>query len=435
MRDSIKDVLIFGTLTTFSCYFVTWLIFFPYFGSLMKLKNENITMDQLIFAYFFMFIGMIVGAQFFAMMMPKYGVKRMVLIVAFLQSGLYIYTMFIQYFFMIIILGLLIGCGHILTILSFQTYMKIKYPQFYGVYFGFVTMGYSISSFIQIAMIQLIINPENEPMDYVEFGEPIFSPNVSKNVSTYLIVQAISSFIIIVFLQSFLNWEIGVDIPEVEEKVRVSNTLQEPLLTSESDPATVSTFSYRRLLLAPQFAMIIFPAITRWTSDEYYAINVVYIGNLYFKNASATMFVFFVSTIPNFLARTITGYSFKKMGLFNSFVLFYVLGVFSDFIFVNYATTSFSVYVFLTLFHRFTLPFNWQYCTLSLFETYDLKTAVRLSPFFESHHVLRSLTMNGVSYFFKGNQDFVNVFRMFFYFDLVCLCIFIYLHRRAQLAK
>lgn len=193
MREELKDTLLFGCISTFNGLFINWFILFPYLGSYLKCKHPNLMISHFFIGFLFIYLGFIIGAKIVSLFVPQYGIQKLYYITGVCYFFIYIIFLQATCAFHIFVITFFSGILVYAIQLANFTYFKIKYPVDYNHYFGFISIGQVFTSIFALFLMRLVVNPNNEPMDYMQLGEAIFPPSVSSNLPRYIWIQAIFS--------------------------------------------------------------------------------------------------------------------------------------------------------------------------------------------------------------------------------------------------
>lgn len=422
MSETTKDVLLFILLGNFNGFFITWFILYPYYGSYIKCENPDLEINHMACGYTIMYMGIITGSRIMPQILGKLGLQRMFYIFAgvyFINLVLFVYTFS---FYLILINIYFSGMLFQIYQLGSFTYFRIKYPVEFATFFGLISLGHSTTSLFTIILLQIIVNPQNESMDYKIYGEPIFPPTVSSNVPRFLWVQAFISSIGIIVVSYFIDPEIGKHVKGIEASPADNTALDEELISDEA--VTEKTFDWKKEVTSAKFVFIFLATISRYCSSEFIASNYHYIGNIILKNDSLSATVYALATVSNIAARVTSGFFWQKFGLIKSYIFCYLMSILLDLTFLFWANDSFAGFFFMTNLVRFTMGYNYLFSSMTLFSIYDLQTALKLAPFFDCNTLVRSLLSFSFQFVMLHGLDFRPVFFAFLAFEMTCLLVF-----------
>lgn len=421
MHEATKDVLYFIFLGNFTGFFLTWFIFYPYYGSYIKCENPDLEINHLAGGYIVMYIGIITGSRIMPQILNKMGFQRMFYMFAgfyFINVALFVYTFS---FFWILINLYFSGILFQIYILGSSTYFRIKYPEKFAQFFGLVSLGQAACILFVIFLLQLIVNPQNDSMDYIFNGDTIFPPTVSINVPTYLWLQAYMSSIAIVVISSFIDPQIGKHFDSTIKPPSYGE-LDEQLFSNES--VVEKEFDWKKEITSRKFLFIFIATVTRYCSNEFLISNYHYIGNIILKSDSLSATVFAIASVSNIIARISSGFFWQKFGLIKSYYFCYFCSILLDCTYLFWAYDSFIGFFFIANLVRFTMVYNYLFTSVTLFTVYDIKTALKLAPFYDFNNLVRSSLSFSFQFVFLHGLDFRPVFWGFLVFESICLFAF-----------
>lgn len=423
MRESSKDLMTFILLGNFNNLFITWFLLYPYLGSYLKLQNQNLRFNQFYFGFIFMYLGIVIGSRVMPKVMPRLGMRKMFIIISIEYFFNYVAMLFVQYPVLIFANAMLAGFNYQLIQLASLTYFKIKYPLDYNKYFGLISLGIASAIIFAQILLKLIINPNNEQMDLLDLGEPMFPPSVSMNVPKYILLQATLTMTSILFISFRIDPEIGKKIEAHETEMQ--NTLKEDLL-KETKIVAEKPFNWKEQIGTEKFIFLFLVTVTRSCSTEYLATNYHYIGNVLLKNDSLSSSFFAVATITNIAARVTSGYFWERMGFIKCMIFAYTMAISLDLMFIFWAENSVVGFFFITQIVRFTNVYNVLFGPMACFALYELKTALYISQFFEFNNICKQVICNLFQWALLGDSKFGRVFAGFCIMEVIFLGLFLY---------
>jgi hypothetical protein len=429
MRESTLDLLKIIVAGLFNGTYVTFFVLYPYLGSYLKTINNQIRMQHVYMSMFVMYIGTITGSRCMPPLLSRLGMQNLFYLLSILTMLNTVGYQWTTSFFRIMLMGWFTGGVIQIFFLTSQTFFKLKYPTHFAQFFGLMSLGQAGTIVLTLFMTTWLLNPDNLTLDYMEFGEPTFPPSVSANMPTYLWVMGFLNFASLAGVGYFMDPNMGKNIEETPAIELRKTAVEEELVVIEPTElvAPEVPFEWRREVFSPTFLMIFFCAVTRSGSHEYFISNYHYIGNILLKDDAKSALFFGIATIPNLVGRVTTGYLWERLGLVRCLITCYLGALLLDLVFIFWAQYSEAGFFVVTNMTRFTNIYNILFNSITLFSVFDLKTALHLAPFWDLTNICKSFMVNVVQYLFGGNQNFARVFTVFFFFEVTCLGVFIWM--------
>ena len=428
MRTVLKDTALFFILAVFNQIFTGWFTIFSYLGSYIKFQNPEMMINNFYTCMIYLTLGTVLGNATVPFLFRNCSIKW-----AFLGTGFCSMLNHVGYLFCtnVPILYLNAVVSGILTQvfqLGSLAYFKAKYGDECVKYFGIISCGYPIGTMLVILLLKWMVNPENEQMDFNDFGEPIFSQKVSENIVNFMWVFGSGMMFVGTLLFFMLE-----PIEPRSNSIKPNKVELDDFLVNENRGEITERKSNRKLLnlnafdqlFSFKFQFVFVCNILKTLSLEYVTDNYHYMAGFIVRNDSWTMNAFLFSTIFNLSSRFFSGFIWKKFGIYNCFILGFCFEIFNSFIYLIFGVHSPAVYTAMILYVRFFYSLNYLWCNMTMFTIYNIEEALQMAKFFDLYLLAVILIDNLFNDFFVWNHVFTNIFIAFLALDVAGLLFFL----------
>lgn len=181
MREEYRDTLLFFLVAMFNQFYQAFVIIYPYIGSYLVMKAPHLKLNDMYTCVIFMVFGTIIGNTILPQIVDKVQIRVIFLVTALCYCVSTLMFLACNDRFKLwtnaVVAGMINQVFHLGTL----TYLRLKYHQECTKYFGIFSCGYPVGIAVIIGVTQTLVNPDNRQMEFTEWGDTTFDPEVSLN--------------------------------------------------------------------------------------------------------------------------------------------------------------------------------------------------------------------------------------------------------------
>ena len=445
MRSDLKDIILFFTLAMFNQTYQSWFMIFSYIASYIKMKNPSMTFNHFFSCAIFLTAGTIIGNMILPYLFNRFQIRHIYLVgsIAYLINLLLFLVCTRPY--LLYANATAAGVLNQVFQLGSLAYFKYKYKDDCVKYFGVISVGYPVGLMIVSLMINFLVNPQNQSMNYLKFGEPAFYPSVSKNIVLFLWIQGLSMLAIGIFFFFKLEDINMIDptqpskITEMEDyfidnKVKdiIDNKVKE--IVNQKSGAILTSFHPTNELLSFRFQFIFVCNILKFMSLQYIADNYHYMASFIIHDDSFTINIYIISTVSAVSARFFSGFIWSKFGMDKCYTFAFLASILSNILYISFGLTSAAGFGGLIFYVRIIYGLNYLWANMALFTVYQIEEALIMAKYFDIYLLIVVVLDNLLNQIFVNVPNFYGIFFAFLVIESIGFGVYLQFRKKFMLS-